>query len=163
MRRRRTHSVVLDPGVRALEAELPSPRLPRDRPLVGIVEFDPRRWEDTTIVGTTRSGAMCIDRAGVVDQHRTMPILVVADQDVPARQPRCREQHRGRNVRQRIGLVGPNMNELRGRATCGAAATRHIRGTLSTNCLLYLGHPCREVAGREITDVGLLDTWLSAA
>ena len=91
-RRGRTHGVVLGPVDLGREAELPAPCSPSDRELILVVDVDPRGGEDPAVVGATGPGAMLVDRAFVVDQHRAVTVLVVAEDDVAAGPSRCREQ-----------------------------------------------------------------------
>ncbi len=131
-------------------AEAPALHPSGDLGLVGVVDAQAGGGEDPAVVCATRPRAMLVDRALVVDQHRAMPSLVVADDDVAGRQSGCREQQLGRNVGDRVGLVGADVDELRRGAARGAAVARHVGSVFTSDRALDLDHPRREVARRQV-------------
>ena len=136
------------PVGRSGSSEPPAPRLLCDQNF-GVVfvggEVESSRGEHATVVCSTGPWTMLIDRTPVVDQHRAMPVLVVAEQNVAWGQTRSGEQKCGGYVRQRVRLVGRDMNELRGSATCGAGPTGHVRRSFAAQRPLHFGEPGREI------------------
>ena len=64
-------------------AEAPAPRLSCDHRLVCAVNVDPGCRKDAAVVCATRVRAVLIDRAPIVDEHRAVPLLVVAETTCP--------------------------------------------------------------------------------
>ncbi len=148
--RRRAHGVVQRAIGNRRVAEPPAPHARRDRSLAGTGRFDAGRGEDTAVVTATRTGAVLVDRARAVDEHRAMAALVVAEHDVPARQERRGEQEFGRDVRERVGLFRPDVHELRRGAARRTAVARNARVVLAADRALHLVQPRREVTGRQL-------------
>ena len=80
---------------------------------LGCARLDPGRGEDTAVVGSAGAGPVLVDRAAALDQHRAVATLVEAEQHVPVGPAGSREEERGGDVRQRVGLVGLDVDELR--------------------------------------------------
>ena len=112
--------------------------------------LDPGGRQHPAVVGATGRRSVLVDRAALVDEHRAVAALVVAEEDVAAWQARRREQQLGGDVRQRVGLVGPDVDELRRRAARGAAAARHVRAALPRQRRLHHAQPRREGAGVQL-------------
>ena len=93
--------------------ELPPLGLSGDPTLRWFVGLQPGSRKDSTVVCTTRPRTMFVDRAGVIDQHRTMSLVVVAEHDMSARQSGRGEQQRRIDVGKRVGFIGADVNELR--------------------------------------------------
>jgi len=72
--------------------------------------------------------------------------VVVAHQHVPGREARRREEHLRRDVRQRVGLVRRDVQELRRRAAGRAVTAGDDRVVLAVNRGLRLGKPRGEPA-----------------
>ncbi len=94
-----------------LEAEAPAAGPLIDERCV-IADPDSRSGKDPAVVGAARPRAVLVDRAPVVDQHRAMPPLVVAEQDMSGRLPGCRKQQLSRDVGEDVGLIGSDVDEL---------------------------------------------------
>ena len=102
-----------------------------DRILVVIVRVEAGRREDPAVVGAAGPRAVLVDRAPLVDQHRAVAVLVVADQHVARGSRGAGNSSARRDVRERVGLVGPDVDELRRRAAGGAAVAGHVRAVLA--------------------------------
>ncbi len=146
---RRPHRVVLDVVDLGREIELPALRPSGDGGLGLVVEVDPGRGKDPAVVGAARPGPVLVDRAGALDQHRAVPVLVVAEEDVAPWQPGRREQQGGGDVSEGVGLVGPDVDELRGSAAGRAPVARHVRVAPAGKGALHPGQPGGEVARRQ--------------
>src|SRR4029079_2046423 len=88
-----------------------------------------------------------VDRADVVDQHRTATAFVVAHHDVPFRQERRREQQPRVDVGERVRLVGADVYELRRGAARGALAARNIGALFPGDRRLHARQPRGEFTG----------------
>src|SRR3954453_9539612 len=143
-RRGRPDRVVMRLVVRTWMPESPSLSLVADVDLV-VAGFDPGSGKNPAVVRTARPRPVLVDRAGVVDQHRAMTLFVVSEHDMTAGQPRRWNQQVGIDVRQRVGFVGPDVNELRRSAARRAAPARNVGGRLTGNSRLPFLKPRREM------------------
>ena len=82
-----------------------------------------------------------------------MAVLVVAEHDMPGWPARRGEQQLGGDVRERVGLFGSDVHELRRGAARGATVTRHPRVVVAADRALHFVQPRREVAGRQLVVV----------
>lgn len=113
-----------------LEPEPPPAGTVGDRRLVGILERDTRGREDAAVIRAARSRAMRVDRAAAVDEHRATTAIVEAEHLV-TRQSRGRREQGVRDVRKDIGLVRPDVDELRRGAAAAAVPAGDVRVALS--------------------------------
>src|SRR5205807_7730292 len=146
---------VAAPVVVGREAEPPPPGLAGDRRLAVVlgVDVEPGGGEDPAVVGGARLRAVLVDRAAAVDEHRAVPPLVVAEEDVAAGPAGSGEHQLGGDVGQGVGLAGPDVDELRRGAAGGAPAAGHGGGRLVAQGRFHAAQPGREVTGREGTVV----------
>ncbi|MCU1359457.1 MAG: hypothetical protein JWN99_746 [Ilumatobacteraceae bacterium] len=107
-----TNTIVLLPIGVGRMAEDPTCRAQPDGRLA-VIDVHVGRSKHSAVVGTACSGAVLVDRAAIVDQHRTVAALVVTHQDMTARQAWSGERQLDGDVRQCIGLVGFDVDELR--------------------------------------------------
>jgi len=117
---------------RSRAGELPAPGLVCDRSLRTIPGGESGCGKEPAIVGAAGQGTIRIDRAPLVDQHRTAPILFVAHDDVSSGLAGSREEEFVRYRCQDPGFPGSDVDELRG-ATAGdtlPAGNLHIRPCL---------------------------------
>lgn len=103
--------LVLDPVGLAGITELPTFGLASDQDFVDIAG-EPGSGKDTAIVRAACPGAMRINRTLIVDKQRAVSCLVIAKKHLASRQTRRRKQQLRGNVRERLGLLGLDMNEL---------------------------------------------------
>src|SRR5438105_10709413 len=96
---------VAAPVVVGGETELPAPGLVGDRLLVRVlgVDLEADGGEDPAVVGAAGAGTVLVDRTAAVDQHRAVPPLVVAEEDMAPGPPGGREEELGGDVGQRVG------------------------------------------------------------
>ena len=153
VRGRRSNGVEPGPVSRGGEVELPASRLSFNQSPVAAVDCEPGSGKAPAVVGAAGSGAVRVDRARVVDQHRAMTALVVSEQDVAVGEPRRREPEFLGNTGERVGLVGFDVDELRRGSARGAASARHVGRVFATDRALHLGHPRREVASGQVSSV----------
>ena len=128
--------------------EAPAADLRRDGRLA-LVGLDAGCREHPAVVGAARARAVLVDRAPVVAQHRAPAVLVVPEHHVSLRAPGRGEAQRRRDVRERVGLVGFDVHELRRRAARGARTAGHLGLRLAAQDRLHAGEPHRELAGIE--------------
>jgi hypothetical protein len=150
VRRGGSDSVVLVVVGLGGEAELPTSDPIRDEDLVIAADFDSGRRKDPTVVCATGSGAVRVDGASVVYEHRAVPSLVVAEKQVTAGRPGGGKQQLGGYMGERVGLFWSDVNELGRRATGSAAAARHVRPAFTANCAPHLDQPGRELARCQV-------------
>ena len=124
--------------------EHPAPRLRGDTRLARVGVHDVGGGEHPAVVGTTGPRPVGVDAAAAVDEHRAAAVLVVAHQPVALRQPGRREQQRRRDVREGVGLVGPDVDELRRLAARGARPARHVGLAVARDRATDLAEPHRE-------------------
>jgi hypothetical protein len=76
-----------------------------------------------------------------------MTAIVVAEHDVPSRQPRGGEQQLPRHVRQGLLLLRSDVHELARGAARGAVAAEHVGRPLPVEGLLQFDQPLAKLAG----------------
>src|SRR5207248_651679 len=84
--------------------------------MVDGVDVEAGGGEDPAVVGAARPRPVLVDGALALDEHRAVPLLVVAEQDVAAGPARSGEEQLRRDVGQGVGLAGFDVDELRRRA-----------------------------------------------
>ena len=95
---------------------------------------------------------MLVDRAPIVDEHRAMTALVVSEHELVGLLRRGKSSSR-RDVGEGVGLVGPDVHELRRPATRGAAVARHVGVVLAAQRRLHrTSHD--EKSPRKVTPPG---------
>ncbi len=139
---RRPDRVVAGPISRARVAEPPPLRPASDRDLFVAFGCQPRSGEDPTVIRATGPGTVFVDRASIIDKHRAVTPLVVADQDVAFRPSGSREEQLGGNTGEGVGLVGSDVDELGRRAAGSAASARHIGAAFVADGAKHLVCPC---------------------
>jgi hypothetical protein len=93
-------------------AKAPSANALSDQHFAVIVGFQASSGKHSAVIGATGPWSVFINRAAIVDQHWAVSDLVEAHQHVPFGQIWCGEEQRCGYVRQRVGLIGTDMNEL---------------------------------------------------
>lgn len=68
--------------------------------------------EHPAVIRAAGDGPVLVNGARIIDEHGAVPVLVVSHQHVTFRQSWCREGQLARDVRQRVGFVRSDMNEL---------------------------------------------------
>ena len=93
-------------------AEPPPFHLVLDIGLALVVNIQTSCGEHPAVVGAAGEGPVLVNGAGIIDEHRAVPVLVVSHQHVTFRQSWCRKGQLARDVGQRVGFVRSDVDEL---------------------------------------------------